>query len=254
MMMVDNTTISDELVREMVQNGVVIGHKKSKTHPKMKPFIAGNRNELEIMNPASAWNSLEAALEFLKDTVLKGGLVLFVATAPSSKKIIREAAQEFGYPFVDTRWLGGTLTNFTMLRTRVSYFEKLKERKEKGEFAKYSKKEQLNLDKETEKLSRRLSGLVLMKKLPDAVFVVDAEAHATAVKEANLLNIPVAAIVDTNDNPSLVSYPIFGNDHSRQSVEWIMGRVKDAMRQASVKAAEARAAKEESAAAGVKQE
>ncbi len=224
-----NKTISEDLVKEMVRNGVVLGHKKSKTHPKMRHLVAGNRNEIEVLNPSASWNSLESAVSFLKDKVSKGAVILFVATKPSSKAVVKSFAGEFKYPCVSTRWLGGTLTNFEMIKKRLSYFEKMMEKKEKGEFAKYTKKERSDFDKEIGKLSINFSGLLPMKKLPDVVFVVDAEAHKTAVQEANLLNIPIVAVLDTNDNPTVISNPIYANDHSSKSIEWIVNYLRDAV-------------------------
>ncbi len=225
-----NKIISEELVKEMVQNGVVLGHKRSKTHPKMKPFITGNRNEIEILNPAATWDSLESAINFLREKISKGGLILFVATKPAAKAVVKNFADEFKYPFVGRRWLGGTLTNFQVIRGRLSHFESLRDRKERGELLKYTKKEQRDFDKEIGKLSQNFLGLLPMKKVPDVLFVVDAEAHVTAIKEARILGIPVVAILDTNDDPSKISNPIYASDHSRQSVEWIMSQIKGAIK------------------------
>lgn len=225
-----NKIISEELVKEMVQNGVVLGHKKSKTHPKMRQFITGNRNELEILNPAAIWDSLESAINFLREEISKGGLVLFVATHPAAKGVIKTFAEEFKYPFVDRRWLGGTITNFSVIRSRIAYFENLREKKEKGELLKYTKKERSEFDKELGKLSQNFSGLLAMKKVPDVLFVVDPKEHETAVREANFLGIPVVAIMDTNDDPSNISNPIYASDHGRQSVEWIMNQMRGAIK------------------------
>lgn len=221
-----NKIISEELIKEMVHNGVVLGHKKSKTHPKMRQFITGNRNDLDILNPAATWESLENAINFLREKVSKGALILFVATKPAAKEVVKKFAEEFNYPVVGRRWLGGTLTNFSVIRGRITYFENLREKKERGDLLKYTKKERSEFDKELGKLSQNFLGLLSMKKVPDILFVVDAEEHATAIHEANMLGIPVVAILDTNDNPSKISNPIYASDHSRQSVEWIMNQIK----------------------------
>jgi len=222
--------ISEEIARDMIQSGVIFGHKKSKTHPKMKRFISGTKNEIELLNPATSWESLDTAMTFLEEVVSKGGVVLFAATTPPAKKIIETFAKEFSFPYVVTRWLGGTLTNFSVIKTRILHYENLKEKKEKGAFDKYTKKEQHDFAEEIGKLSRFFVGFSFLKKLPEAVFLVDPEAHDTAVREAKKLSIPVVAIIDTNDDPSKIDYPIFASDHSVKSIEWVMAKVGDAIR------------------------
>ncbi len=219
--------INEEIVKEMVRNGIVLGHKKSKTHPKMKQFIGGNKNEMEILNPASSWESLQKADEFLKKILSGDGLLLLVGTKPAAKDLIKEFGESLGYPFVINRWLGGTLTNFSVIRARILHYEGLKEKNAKGAFAKYTKKEQLSFAKETAKMTGSFEGIVKLKKLPDAVFIVDGEAHMTTIREAKIMKIPVVAIIDTNDDPSLIDYPIFANDHSKKSVEWVLGKIRE---------------------------
>lgn len=236
-------TISEEIARDMIQSGVIFGHKKSKTHPKMKRFISGTKNEIELLNPAASWESLEATMAFLEEIASKGGMVLFAATTPPAKKIIQSFAKEFSYPYVITRWLGGTLTNFSVIKGRILHYENLKDKKEKGAFEKYTKKEQHDFGEEIGKLSRFFDGFSSLKKLPDAVFLVDPEAHDTAVREAKKLSIPVIAIIDTNDDPSKIDYPIFASDHGVKSIEWVMAKLGDAIRRGktlgAAKAAEA---------------
>lgn len=224
------SVVSEDMVREMVQAGVVLGHKKSKTHPKMKPHISGNRNEIELINPSSSLESLERAMEFIKDMLRGGGFMLPVGTKPAAREVIEEFAKEFHFPYVTNRWLGGTLTNFSVIRGRVSYYEGLKEKKSRGDFAKYTKKEQHKLNEEIKKMSGLFDGLIPFTKLPEVLFVVDIEEHKTSVREAKRLSIPVMAIIDTDDDPSLVSYPIFASDHGKQSIAWVMEKISDAVR------------------------
>jgi len=219
----------EELVKEMIRNGVVLGHKKSKTHPKMKPFISMNKNEIELLNPITSWETIEKAIGILKEKLSGDGFMLVVGTKPAAKATMKQFADDMGYPFVISRWLGGTLTNFSVIKGRIVHYETLKDKQARGLFAKYTKKEQLNFTKEIAKMSKTFEGLLKLKRLPSVLFVVDGEAHLTAIREARRLHIPVVAIIDSNDNPTLVDYPIVANDHSRKSIEWVIGHIKEAI-------------------------
>ncbi|MDI6820624.1 MAG: 30S ribosomal protein S2 [Patescibacteria group bacterium] len=222
--------LTNEIVTEMAQSGVIFGHKKSRTHPRMKPFIGGIRNEIELIDPQATFDSLNKAIGFLKEKVKAGGLVLAVGTQAAAKDGVKEFASEFKFPYVIKRWLGGTMTNFKVITDRLKYYEDLRSKKERGELVKYTKKEQLEFSKEISKLSESFDGLANLKKIPDALFVVDIQVHETAVREAKKINIPVVAILDTDDNPDLVKYPIFANDHTKMSIEWVMKKVKSELR------------------------
>lgn len=228
----------EEIVKIMVQKGVVFGHKKSKTHPKMCQYVVGNRNEIELLDPESSWKSVINAAEFLKEKTKDGGLLLLLGTKPASKQAIEEVGKEFGFPYVTNRWLGGTLTNFSVIKKRIEYYQKLKTKLEKGEFEKYTKKEQHKFREEIRKLSGFFEGLLSLKKVPDAILVVDAECHKTAIREANRLNIPVVAIIDTNNDPSPVDVPIIANDHSRESIVWVLDAIKKSLSPYSEKKSE----------------
>ncbi len=219
-------TENKEMALAMAKAGVLYGHKKTKTHPRMKPYIGGRRNEIELLDPETSLVSIEKAAEFLKQKMKEGGLVLFVGTRPAAKDAILALANSFNAPYVTFRWLGGILTNFKVLRQRSSYYQDLKARQEKGELSKYTKKEQLDFAKEIGKMSRMFDGLELLTRLPDALFVVDIEEHETAVREARRLHIPIVAILDTNDDPRQVEYPILANDHAKSSVEWVIEALK----------------------------
>ncbi len=219
-------TENKEMVLAMAKAGVLYGHKKTKTHPRMKPYIGGRRNEIELLDPETALKSIENAAEFLKAKVKEGGLILFVGTGAATKGAVRAFADALKAPYVTFRWLGGILTNFKVLHQRSAYYQDLKAKQEKGELAKYTKKEQLDFAKEISKMSRMFDGLELLSRLPDALFVVDIEEHETAVREARRLHIPVIAIIDTNDDPRQVDYPILANDHAKASVEWVTELLK----------------------------
>lgn len=218
---------NEEINKEMIQNGVVLGHKKSKTHPHMRQYVCGNKNDLEILDSAASWKSICDAGEFLKTISDKGDeIIFFVGTTPAGKQPIQKIADEFSFPFVNTRWLGGTLTNFSVIKGRITYYEDLREKKAKGELSKYTKKEQREFAEQIAKMSENFDGLIHLKKLPKALVVVDAGAHDIVIKEAKKLSIPVVALLDTNDDPAIVEFPVIVNDHSKQSVGWVLEILK----------------------------
>jgi small subunit ribosomal protein S2 len=218
--------MNNEIVSELVTTGVIVGHKRSKTHPKMKPFIAMNRNDIEFLDPENTLTSIDNAVKFINEKVGPDDFVLCVASAATAQDSILSFAKHFGFPYVTTRWLGGTLTNFKVISDRMRYYVDLKSKKEKGELEKYTKKEQLKFSEEISKLAISFDGLLRMSKLPAVLFVVDPKTTDTAVKEAIKLNIPVVAILDTNDDPRTVTQPIFANDHSKQSIAWVIGKIQ----------------------------
>ncbi|MEK7464603.1 MAG: 30S ribosomal protein S2 [Patescibacteria group bacterium] len=227
------TAINDEQVLELAKLGVLYGHKKSKTHPRMKPVIVDNKNEIELLDPEAVLDSLRIALDFLKEKASKGMLMFIVGTLPSAKEVVKSVAEELKYPYVVSRWLGGTITNFDVIRKRESYYESLKAKKASGELSKYTKKEQSKFSEEISKLAKNFDGLANLTKRPDVLFVVDIKTHDTAVKEAKTAGIPIVAILDTDDDPKLVNYPIFANDHGKGSVEWVMEQVRTAVKEAT---------------------
>jgi len=229
-------TLNEGIVRDMVQNGVILGHKKSKTHPKMRPYIGGTKNEIELLDPTATWESVDRAKTFLEETLKKGGIVLFAATNPGAKKLVREFAEALKSPYVVNRWLGGTLTNFSVIKGRIAYYEGLKEKRAKGELEKYTKKEQRMFAEEIGKMSQVFDGLSPLKKVPEALFVVDAAAHETAIREARKVKIPIVAILDTNDDPSKVDYPIFASDRTIKSIEWVLKNVGETLKQSQAAA------------------
>lgn len=218
---------STEMLNELAQAGVVFGHKKAKTHPRMRPYISGTRQEIELLDPEAIEKSLTAATNFLKEKLAKGGIVMCVGTSPAAKDAVEAYAKAHKFPFVTLRWLGGTLTNGKVMMGRIKHFLDSKVKREAGEFAKYTKKEQSVLNKEIGKLEKSFSGLVQYMRMPDVLLVVDPDREMTAIKEAKLMKVPVVAILDTNDNPDLVDYPIFANDHSKASIEWVLGKIAE---------------------------
>lgn len=224
--------VSDEILREMIKAGVWYGRNKAKTYPKMRQYIFTNRNGIEIIDLQKTMNSLLIALDFLKKNTQKGGHVLFVGTQPSAKASIESLADKLKEPYVVNRWLGGTLTNFETLKKRVDHFKKLKSDQAAGALEKYTKKERSDFNKEIERLKTLFSGVEHMAKLPEALVLVNANLHLTAVREAKIMKIPVVALISTNTNPEMITYPVPGNDLSLSSINWFLEKVQTAIEEA----------------------
>lgn len=216
---------------EMLQAGVHFGHKASKWHPKMKPYIFGERSDIHIINLELTAQKLKEALDFLKKTTAAGGVVLFVGSKDQAKEIVKRHAKDCGMPYVVTRWLGGTFTNFKTIKGVTDKFTDLKTKQASGALVKYTKKEQLSFQKEIIKLEELVGGIETLKKLPEAIFVVDIRAEKTAVAEARKKKVPVVALCDTNINPDDADYPIPSNDDAVKAIEMMVGLVAAATKE-----------------------
>jgi small subunit ribosomal protein S2 len=214
-------------LRDLLEAGVHFGHQTRKWNPKMKPYIFIARGGIYIIDLQKTLRLLNRATEFLSDVAAKGGSVLFVGTKKQAKIAIRDNAQKCGMPYVTERWLGGMLTNWQTIHQRVEKMEDFEAMMRDGRMEKLSKKEQLEVNRSFEKLHRNLGGIRNMTKLPQALFVVDTAEEETAVREANKLHIPVIGIVDTNADPSMVTYPIPGNDDAIRSINLFSRVVAD---------------------------
>jgi small subunit ribosomal protein S2 len=223
--------VSDPEFRAMIDAGVFYGRKKSKTHPRMKPYVLGNRNGIEIINLLKTKEFLEKALNFLKEKATGGANMLFVATQPQAESVAKTAA-ELGIPAVSVRWLGGTLTNFRVIQSRIEYFRKLKSDQEKGELEKYTKKERLKIGRELNRLKELFSGMENMNALPEVLVMIDTNVHRTAVREARRMKIPVVALISTDADPAEVDYPVFGNTRAKASIDWFISKIKEALTEA----------------------
>ena len=199
-------------MRQMLEAGVHFGHQTRRWNPKMKRFIFGERNGIYIIDLEQTLSRVETAYNFIRELTAKGGTVLFVGTKKQAQDPVQSYAEKVGMPYVNERWLGGMLTNFETISKRVGKMLEYERMKASGEFDAMIKKEALILDRELTKLQRNLGGLRDMKKLPDAVFVIDTKKEHIAVTEANKLGIPVVAVVDTNVDPDVIQFPIPGND------------------------------------------
>lgn len=208
---------------DMLKSGVHFGHKKSRRHPKMAPYIHTIRNEINIIDLDKTVAMLQTALDFAKDTAKRGGTVLFVGTKKQAQVSVEAAAVACAMPHVTHRWIGGTLTNFTVISRLIKKFKKMKEKMDSGEIAtKYTKKEQLDFSREIDELHSNLGGIQDLTKMPDAMIIVDLIAEGTALREARKKKVPIIALCDTNVNPELVDYPVPCNDDAIKSIEMMM--------------------------------
>ena len=214
-------------VEEMEKAGVNFGHKVSKLHPKMKPYVSSIKNGVHIFDLEKTAKEFTKALTFISKIVSEGKTIIFVGTKIQLKAIIQSAAEECGIPCVTERWLGGTFTNFDTIQKRVNYFKELERKKETGELEKYTKKERLIFDREIALLKIKFGGIRNMSKLPDAVFIFGLDKDITCAKEAKRKGVKIVSIVDTNVNPDIVDYPIPANDDAISSVRYIIERVKE---------------------------
>lgn len=220
---------SSVALKQLLEAGVHFGHRTQKWNPKMAPYIFTQRNGIHIIDLQQTMANLNAYYDFVRDLVAKGGNVLFVGTKRQAQETIAQEATRCGMPYVNQRWLGGTLTNWRTIRERIDALKKLEARRDKGEFDLLTKREALMLNREIEKLNLRLGGIREMRRLPDLLIVVDTRREATAVKEANILNIPVMALLDTNCDPSSVDYVLPGNDDAMRAIKLIIEALANAV-------------------------
>ncbi len=234
-------------MKQLLEAGVHFGHQTRRWNPKMDKYIFAERNGIYIIDLQKTVKKLEEAYAFVKEVSENGGEVLFVGTKKQAMDSIREEAIRCGMPFVNARWLGGMLTNFGTIQTRIKRLAQLKAMEQDGTFALLPKKEVIKLNLEIEKLEKFMGGITSMKKQPAALFIVDPRKERIAVAEAHKLGIPIVAIVDTNCDPDEVDYVIPGNDDAIRAVRLIAGAVADAViegRQGEANAPVAEAAEE----------
>ena len=219
--------VVETLIKQLLEAGVHFGHQTKRWNPKMKKFIFGERSGVYIIDLQQTAQRLKAAGEFLEDLAAKGRSILFVGTKKQAQDIIVSEATRCGMFYVNQRWLGGTLTNFETIRKSVSRLEDLQTLRAPESSASLSKKEKATLDKGIAKLTKKLSGIVKMDKLPSALVIVDPKNEDTAVAEAKRLSIPVIALLDTNCDPEDIDYPIPGNDDAIRSIKLIVSVIAD---------------------------
>ena len=216
-------------MKELLEAGVHFGHQTKRWNPKMGKYIFGERNGIYIIDLQKTLKKFRDAYSFVRELSGQGGTMLFIGTKKQAQETVFEEAGRCGMYYVNQRWLGGTLTNFTTIRKSIARLKKLEEMKETGEYDRVPKKEALELDREREKLEKALIGIKMMDALPSAVFIIDPRKEKIAVMEAQRLGIPIVAIVDTNCDPTGIDYPIPGNDDAIRAVRLITARIVDAI-------------------------
>lgn len=216
-------------MKALLEAGVHFGHRTQRWNPKMKPFIFTERNGIHIIDLQQTIVRLEQAYDLVRDRVADGGTVVFVGTKKQAQENLAAAAESCGMPYVNERWLGGTLTNWQTIKQRISYLLELEQRRDTGDFDRLPKKEALKLEQLIEKLNRRLGGLKNMTRLPDLLLIVDVRREAIAVKEGNILDIPVLAMVDTNCDPETVDLIIPSNDDAIRAIKLVVNHMADAV-------------------------
>jgi small subunit ribosomal protein S2 len=216
-------------MRTLLETGVHFGHRTNKWNPKMDEFIFTQRNGIHIIDLQITLKNLNEFHDLIVNRVSSGSSVLFVGTKRQAQEIVQKEAQRCNMPYVNYRWLGGTLTNWKTIRSRIDTLKQLERRRDEGEFERLTKKEALVLERKIAKLQLRLGGIRDMKRVPDLMIVVDAEREHTAVKEANILGIPVLALVDTNADPDQIDYILPANDDAMRSIRLLVGALADAV-------------------------
>ncbi len=217
-------------ILEMLQSGVHFGHQVSRWHPKMKPFIFTERNRVHIINLEKTEEQLQTVLPAVQRMVAEGKVILFATTKPQARELVKQAAIDCGMPYLVDRWLGGMLTNFVEIKKLVKKYVALKDKQAKGEFANYTKKEQLEISKDLEKMDTYLAGLASLERMPDALFIPSVQREKTAVVEANKMGVPIIGVCDTNANPAKVAHVIPANDDAVKSITMMVHLVTEAVK------------------------
>jgi len=215
-------------MRQLLEAGVHFGHRTRRWNPKMRPYIFTERSGIHIIDLQQTMLRVNEYYDMVRDTVAKGGIVLFVGTKRQAQATVRQEAERCGMPYINQRWLGGTLTNWKTIKERIDYLNKLERRMDAGEFRTLTKKEQLEIRKELTRLNRRIGGIKTMSKPPAIIFVVDTKREDLAVKEANKLGIPLLAMVDTNCDPDPIDFIIPSNDDAIRAVKLLVSVIADA--------------------------
>ena len=216
-------------MKSLLEAGVHFGHQTRRWNPKMRVFIFTERNGIHIIDLQQTVQLLDDACDFVRDLVAQGDTILFVGTKKQAQETIETEAKRCSMPYVSSRWLGGTLTNFGTIQARIDHLVRLEDARERGEFERLTKKEALRVEEEITRLNRHLIGIKELTRLPSALFVVDPSKERIAVTEAIRMDVPIAAMVDTNCNPDEIDYPIPSNDDAIRAIKLIAGRIADAV-------------------------
>jgi len=238
------------LVKELIEAGVHFGHRASRWNPKMRPYIYGRRNLIHIIDVRETIRGLIRAKKYLSQVSAGGSLILFVGTKRQAAETVEREGKRCGMPYVSDRWLGGALTNFRTIRSRLTRLEELDALKTSDNLATYSKKMQSALNREHRKMLRNLNGIRTMNRMPECLVVIDPKKERNAIREARSLGITTLALIDTDCDPDLVDLPIPGNDDSIRSIELVLQQLADAVLEGKANAVTAGGAKDQSLAKG----
>jgi small subunit ribosomal protein S2 len=216
-------------MKELLEAGVHFGHRTQRWNPRMRPYIFTERSGIHIIDLQQTMVQLNEVSKIVRDTVAKGGSVLFVGTKRQAQATVQSEAERCQMPYVSERWLGGTLTNWSTIRQRIDFLLQTERKMDAGEFKNYPKRERLSIQREVDKLNRRIGGLKTMRRLPELIFVVDTSMEDLAISEATRLKIPIVGMVDTNADPAPIDYVIPSNDDAIRSVKLIVSIIADAV-------------------------
>lgn len=221
--------MKDTVLRDLLSNAVHFGRKTTKWNPKIAPYIYSERQGIHLFNLEKTVQCLTNALTFLQDQVAHGKTVLFVGTKPQVELLVKDCAVACDMPYVNQKWIPGLLTNFSTIKERIRSLQTLQSEEATGGFSKYTKKESTQLKKKIQKLEAAFGGVKVLSRLPDVLFVIDSVRENIAIKEANRLHIPIVALMNTHGDPTVVSYPIPGNDNAMKSLTYLVHAVKEAI-------------------------
>lgn len=245
------STMPDSTLLDMLKAGIHFGHQAGRWHPKMKPYIFGTRAGISIIDLEKTQEALLRAAEFVEGVAARGGTILYVGTKRQAQSIMREHAERVHQPFVVERWIGGAFTNFETVNRLIRKFRSQKEGLQTGAFAKYTKKERLDIEKNVAKMETIVGGIATMNELPSALYIVDIKQEKIAVREAVKVGLPIVALVDTNVNPGAITYPIPANDDAMKSIAYLTGVITDAIARGQLTFDRTRAQEQEAQAAAV---
>ena len=223
-------------IKELLEAGAHFGHQTSRWHPRMKRYIFTKRNGIHIIDLEQTASMLDKAIEVVRQVVAEGGKILFVGTKKQAQDIVTDEATRAGMFYITQRWIGGILTNFATIQSRIDYLVRLEDQQARGDFNRLPKKEALKLIKQIDRLNRNLGGFKEMTTLPDAIFIVDPTKEKIALAEAKRVGIPVLAMVDTNCNPDEIDYPIPANDDAMRTIKLVLSKMADAIIEARAEA------------------
>ncbi len=224
-------------LEEMFVAGVHFGYSRSSRHPQMKKYLFGLRNNVEIFDLEKTYIALEKAKKFVEDLAKEGKKIMIVATKPGMHQLVESVGRDLNMPYVSERWLGGTMTNFKMIKSRIDYLIGLRQKKASGELNKYTKKEISKFNKEIARLERFLGGLETLTSMPAAILIIDSKKEKTAFRESKQMLIPIIAVINSDSNPDGIAYPIPANDNSPASVKYLLNFLAKAYKENLVKPA-----------------